>query len=73
VQTELSVLLLISASVIITCIVISYGVSIVQTTLNTSDYPELQKIMAIQESVMNQTDVLLNQTGLFPTNATSTP
>jgi hypothetical protein len=69
-QNELSVLLLISASVMITCIVISYGVGIVQTTLNTKDLPELEKLTAIQKSIMNQTETLQSQTGLLETNQT---
>jgi hypothetical protein len=70
-QTELSVLLLITASVMITCVVISYGVGIVQTTLNTKELPELDRIEALQRSLMNQTDALQNQTGLLETNQTS--
>jgi hypothetical protein len=69
-QTELSVLLLISASVMITCIVISYGVDLVQTTLNTHDLAELEKIAAIQNLFQNQTENLQNQTGFLDTNQT---
>jgi hypothetical protein len=69
-QNELSVLLLITASVMITCVVISYGVGIVQTTLNIKDSPELAKITAIQQSIMNQTEALQSQTGLLGTNQT---
>ncbi len=70
-QTELSVLLLITASVLITSVVISYAVNIVQTTLNTTELPELERIAAIQRSVLNQTQTMLNQTESAVTNQTS--
>jgi hypothetical protein len=70
-QTELSVLLLITASVMISCIVISYGVSIAQTTLSMTETPELDRIKAIQRAILNQTETLQNQTALIETNPTS--
>ena len=69
-QTELSVLLLVTASVMLTCVVIGYGVSIFETAMNNSDVPELQKISSIKDSVLNQTDSLLNETGLIRSNQT---
>jgi hypothetical protein len=69
-QTELSVLLLVTASVMLTCVVIGYGVSIFETAMNNADVPELQKISSIKDSVLNQTDNLLNETGLIQSNQT---
>jgi len=61
-QNTLSALLLITASVILCCIVIDYAVGVVQTTVQTDDNPQLQHLRNLETSILNQTYNLENQT-----------
>ena len=61
-QTTVATLLLLTASVMLTCVVIDYAVSVVQTTLQTTNIPGLNRLKNIENSVLNQTDSLWNQT-----------
>jgi hypothetical protein len=65
VQNALAALLLITASIIITSIVVTYAVNVVQVTLQTSNIPQLDRLKAIQDSILNQTNNLQNQTSPF--------
>jgi hypothetical protein len=67
-QTSLATVLLITASVILTCVVIDYAVSVMQTTLQTTNIPQLGRLRDIQNSILNQTDSLWNQTQALPQN-----
>ena len=67
-QTTVATLLLITAAVVLTCVVIDYAVSVVQTTLQTTNIPQLDRLKNIQSSILNQTDTLYNQTQLTPQN-----
>jgi hypothetical protein len=61
-QTTVATLLLITASVMLTCVVVDYAVSVVQTTLQTQNIPQLDRLRDIQNFILNQTDSLFNQT-----------
>jgi hypothetical protein len=61
-QTTVATLLLITSAVVLTCVVIDYAVSVVQTTLQTDNIPQLDRIRNMQNTVLNQTDSLFNQT-----------
>jgi hypothetical protein len=67
-QTSVATLLLVTASIMFTCVVIDYAVSVVQTTLQTTNIPQLDKLKNIESSILNQTDTLLNQTLAQPQN-----
>ena len=67
-QTSLASILLITASVMLTCVVIDYAVSVMQTTLQTTNIPQLDRLRGIQNSILNQTDSLWNQTQALPQN-----
>jgi Tfp pilus assembly protein PilN len=61
-ETSLATLLLIASAVILTCIVIDYAVSVVQTTIQIKESPQMGKLLDLENKLMNQTDSLLNQT-----------
>ena len=61
-QTSVATLLLLTASVILACVVIDYAVSISQATLQTTNVPQLQHLKDIENSVLNQTSNLYSQT-----------
>ncbi len=61
-NTTLSTLLLITSCVMITCVVVDYAVTIVQNTMQTTNIPQLDKLKQIEQSLLNQTDTLWNQT-----------
>jgi hypothetical protein len=61
-QSTVATLLLITASVVLTCVVIDYATSITQVTLQTTNIPQLDRLRNLENSVLNQTDSLLNQT-----------
>jgi len=70
-QTSVATLLLLTAAVIITCIVVNYAVTVVEQTLNTQNNPELTRLKNLESSVMNQTDQVLNETQpLLPSSGT---
>ncbi|XES76415.1 MAG: hypothetical protein ACBZ72_09555 [Candidatus Bathyarchaeia archaeon] len=55
-------MLLLTSAVILTCVVIDYAVVVVQSALQTSNIPQLDRLRALEDSVLNQTDSLFNQT-----------
>jgi hypothetical protein len=61
-ETSLATLLMVTSAVVIACVVVSYAVSVMEQTLNTQNIPELDRIKNIQNSILNQTDSLFNQT-----------
>jgi hypothetical protein len=69
VQTTVASLLLITATVVLTCVVIDYAVAVVQTTLQTDNIPQLDRIRNMENAWLNQTDSLINQTMPFPTDS----
>ncbi len=61
-ETTVATLLLVVSSVILAVVVIDYAVSIVQSTLNTTNIPQLNRLKNIENNILNQTDTLFNQT-----------
>lgn len=61
-EATVATLLLITSAVILTCVVVDYAVSIIQTTLNTENIPQLGRLRNIESSILNQTGSLFNQT-----------
>ncbi len=69
-QAALAALLLLTSTVVITCIVVNYAVAIIETTLQTSNLPQLDRLRNLQEALLNQTNALVNQTIPIMTNST---
>ena len=61
-ETTVATLLLITSTVILACVVVDYAVGIVIEPLNTENIPQLDRIRDIENSILNQTDSLFNQT-----------
>ncbi len=61
-QTSVAALLLVTSAVILTCVVIDYAVVIVEQTLQTQNLPQIDRLRNIENSILNQTDSLFNQT-----------
>ena len=61
-QTTVATLLLITASVMLTCVVIDYAVTIVEATFQTTNLPQPERLKNLQSSLLNQTSYLFNQT-----------
>jgi len=73
-QTSVAALMLLTASIILACVVVDYAVNVSQATLQTTNVPQLQHLKNIENSILNQTDDLYNQTTPMPTpQDTSTP
>ena len=70
-QVPLTSLLLITAAVLLTCVVIDYSVNVVQNTINTRNSPEIDKIKNLENNVLNQTNNLLEQNGLANSSQTT--
>jgi hypothetical protein len=62
-QTTVSTLLLVTASVVLACIVVDYGVNIFQTALQTQDFPGMDRYKNLENQVLNQTDTTISQYG----------
>jgi hypothetical protein len=60
-QGTLSTLLLISACVMITCVVVDYAATVVQSTTQTNT-PSLNRLKQMEQALLNQTDALWTQT-----------
>ncbi len=69
-QSTLASLLLISAVVVSTCIVISYGIVIMEETVQIENFPQLDRLRSLGYTIENQTQNLQNQTkALIPNEA----
>jgi len=61
-QTSVATLLLVTAAVVISCVVINYAVTVVEQTLNSENIPELNRLRNLENSILIQTDQLFNET-----------
>ncbi|MEM2099250.1 MAG: hypothetical protein QXU99_05870 [Candidatus Bathyarchaeia archaeon] len=72
-QATLATLLLITSTVILTCIVIDYAVGVFQNVLQISDLPQFNKIRDLESRILNQTDTMFNQTETVMSNMLQQP
>jgi hypothetical protein len=59
-ETTVAVLLLVTASVVLACIVVNYAVNIVQITMS-GEIPEVAGLKNYVNEVLNQTNATLNE------------
>jgi ABC-type uncharacterized transport system YnjBCD permease subunit len=69
-QTTVSTLLLLVSAVLLTCVVINYAVVTVEQTLQTTNIPQIDRIRKLENTILNQTSNLINQTQPQLTNQT---
>jgi hypothetical protein len=61
-QGTVAALILLTSAIILSCLVVQYAVVAVQHTLQTTNLPQLNNIMDFQNSPLNQTSDIFNQT-----------
>ena len=61
-ETAVATLLLVTAAVVLASVVIGYGITAIQQTMNTQDNPQLSQLKSLESSLMNQTADLSNAT-----------
>ena len=60
-ETAVATLLLITAAVVMSCVVVSYAVATAEQTLRTNNIPQLAPLKNLESNLLNQTG-LYNQT-----------
>lgn len=61
-ETTGTSLLLVTAAVVLACVVVNYAVNVVEQAVNTDNIPQIDKIKNIENNLLNQTDQLFNET-----------
>lgn len=59
--SSVAALLLIVASVLFTCIVVDYVISIMESVLETNSLPQVEQIKTLERALLNHTTTLINQ------------
>jgi hypothetical protein len=54
-ETTVAALLLVTASVILACVVVNYAVNIAQVSVNTHNLPEVNKLQNYVNNLLNET------------------
>ncbi len=55
-ETAVATLLLITAAVVLSCVVVNYAVSTMEHTLNTNNIPQLDQLKTMTNNLLNQTE-----------------
>jgi hypothetical protein len=59
-EATVAALLLVTASVVLACVVVNYAVNIVQVTVDTHNFPEVNKLQDYVNNLLNQTQGMMN-------------
>jgi hypothetical protein len=59
-EATVAALLLVTASVVLACVVVNYAVNIVQVTVDTRNFPEVNKLQEYVNNLLNQTQSTMN-------------
>ena len=57
-ETTVATLLLVTATVVMACVVITYAVTAAEQTLTTNNLPQLAPLKNLENNLLNQTSVL---------------
>ncbi|MGD0645347.1 MAG: hypothetical protein ABSA75_10625 [Candidatus Bathyarchaeia archaeon] len=68
-ETAVATLLLVTAAVMMACVVVDFAVNTMEQTLNTQNNPQLNQIKSIENNILNQTGIF-NQTQTQPPSQT---
>jgi hypothetical protein len=63
-ETTVAALLLVTASVVLACVVVDYAVNIVQVTVDTHNLPEVNKLQDYVNGLLNETQGTINGTAV---------
>ena len=61
-ETTVTSLLLVTAAVVLACVVVNYAVNAVEQAVNTDNISQIDRIKNIENNLLNQTDQLFNET-----------
>jgi hypothetical protein len=56
-EASVATLLLVTAAVVLACVVVNYAVNTVEQVLNNHNVPELDRIKGLESNLLNQTDL----------------
>lgn len=60
-QTSVAMLLFVTSSVLLACIVIDYAVVIFEQSLDTENSSQIERIRNLESMVLNRTDIMINE------------
>jgi hypothetical protein len=63
-EATVAALLLVTASVVLACVVVTYAVNIVQITIDTHNFPEVNKLQDYVNNLLNQTQSTMNDNAI---------
>ncbi|HMK93948.1 MAG TPA: hypothetical protein VK536_00975 [Candidatus Limnocylindrales bacterium] len=69
-ETAVATLLLVTASVVLACVVVGYAVTSLEQTVNTQNIPQMQQLKNFENTLLNQTNVM---NGAFQQTPNSPP
>jgi hypothetical protein len=55
-ETTVSALLLVTAGVVLACVAVNYAVNIVQVTVDTHNFPEVNRLQDYVNNLLNETE-----------------
>jgi hypothetical protein len=59
-EATVAALLLVTASVVLACVVVNYAVNIFQVTIDTRSFPEVNKLQDYVNNLLNETQGAMN-------------
>ena len=57
-EAAVATLLLVTASVVLACVVVTFAITTVEQTINTQNIPQIQQLKNFENRLLNQTDVM---------------
>ncbi len=66
-ETAVATLLLVVASVVLACTVVTYAVTTIEQTVNTQNMPELNQLKIFENNLLNQTNIMNGTLPQLPT------
>ena len=59
-EATIAALLLVTASVVLACVVVNYAINIFQVTIDTHNFPEVNELQDYVNNLLNQTQGTMN-------------
>ena len=63
-ETTVAALLLVTASVVLACVVVTYAVNIIQVTVDTHNLPEVNKLQDYMNNLLHEIEGPINGTSV---------
>ena len=57
-ETAVATLLLVTASVVLACVVVTYAVTSIEQTINTQNIPQIAQLKNFENRLLNETNVM---------------